>query len=109
MLAYLFVIFAVAVRFLPHPFAFTPVGASLLYFGARGPRRQMWVALALLAASDVILTTLVYRYPLQLGSLRDLGLVCRHVMARQHSSPKRRHPQDHGLGSGRLNCFFPGE
>ncbi|MGA8441277.1 MAG: DUF6580 family putative transport protein [Candidatus Sulfotelmatobacter sp.] len=64
MLAYLFVIFAVAVRFLPHPFAFTPVGASLLYFGARGPRRQMWVALALLAASDVILTTLVYRYPL---------------------------------------------
>lgn len=64
MLAYLFVIFAVAVRFLPHPFAFTPVGASLLFFGARGPRRQMWVPLAVLAASDVLLTTLVYRYPL---------------------------------------------
>jgi hypothetical protein len=64
MLAYLFVIFAVAVRFLPHPFAFTPVGAALLFFGARGPRRQMWVALALLAASDLLLTTLVYRYPL---------------------------------------------
>jgi hypothetical protein len=64
MLAYLFVIFAVAVRFLPHPFAFTPVGASLLFFGARGPRRQMGVALALLAASDLLLTTLVYRYPL---------------------------------------------
>jgi hypothetical protein len=64
MLAYLFVIFAVAVRFLPHPFAFTPVGAALLFFGARGPRRQMGVALALLAASDVVLTTLVYRYPL---------------------------------------------
>jgi hypothetical protein len=63
MLAYLFVIFAIAVRFLPHPLAFTPVGAALLYFGARGPRRQMWLPVALLALSDVILTTLVYRYP----------------------------------------------
>ncbi len=63
MLAYLFVILAVAVRFLPHPMAFTPVGASLLFFGARGPRRQMWLPLALFAASDLILTTMVYRYP----------------------------------------------
>jgi hypothetical protein len=62
MLAYIFVIFALAVRFLPHPLAFTPVGASLLFFGARGPRRQMWIPLCLLAASDVILTTLVYHY-----------------------------------------------
>jgi len=64
MLAYLFVLVAVAVRFLPHPLAFTPVAASLLFFGARGPRRQMWLPLALFAASDVILTTVVYRYPL---------------------------------------------
>jgi len=63
MLAYIFVLVAVAVRFMPHPFAFTPVGAALLYFGARTPRRRMWVPLALLAASDVMLTTLVYRYP----------------------------------------------
>jgi hypothetical protein len=63
MLAYLFVIIAVAIRFLPHPFAFTPVAASLLFFGARGPRRQLWVPLVLLAASDVILTTMFYRYP----------------------------------------------
>jgi len=62
MLAYLFVIVAVAVRFLPHPFAFTPVGAALLFFGARGPRRQLWVPFALLAASDVVLTLLFYRY-----------------------------------------------
>jgi hypothetical protein len=62
MLAYLFVLIAVAVRFLPHPLAFTPVGASLLFFGARAPRRQMWIPLSLFAASDVILTTLVYRY-----------------------------------------------
>lgn len=63
MLAYLFVIIAVAVRFLPHPLAFTPVGAALLFFGARGPRHRAWVPLVLLAASDVVLTTLVYGYP----------------------------------------------
>jgi hypothetical protein len=43
--------------------AFTPVGAALLFFGARGPRRRLWVPLALLALSDVVLTTLVYKYP----------------------------------------------
>jgi hypothetical protein len=63
MLAYVFILFAVAVRFMPHPMAFTPVGAALLFFGARGPRRQLWVPLVLLAASDVVLTTLVYKYP----------------------------------------------
>ena len=64
MLAYVFVLFAVAVRFMPHPLAFTPIAAALLYFGARGPRRQLWVPLALLAAVDVILTKIVYSYPL---------------------------------------------
>ena len=63
MLAYVFVLFAVAVRFLPHPLAFTPVGGALLFFGARGPRNRAWVPLVLLAASDVVLTTMVYRYP----------------------------------------------
>jgi len=64
MLAYLFVLLAVAVRFMPHPLAFTPVAAALLYFGARGPKRQLWAPLALLAVSDVILTKIVYSYPL---------------------------------------------
>jgi len=65
MLAYVFVIFAVAMRmpFMPHPWGFTPVAASLLYFGARGSRRQLWVPFALLAASDVVLTKFVYAYP----------------------------------------------
>src|ERR1035438_2301665 len=63
MLAYVFLLFAVAVRFMPHPMAFTPVGAALLFFGARAPRRRLWIPLVLLAASDVVLTTLVYRYP----------------------------------------------
>lgn len=65
MLAYFFVLFAVASRmpFMPHPWNFTPVAAALLYFGARGARRQLWVPFVLLAASDLILTRLVYNYP----------------------------------------------
>jgi Family of unknown function (DUF6580) len=63
MLAYLFVLFAVAIRFLPHPWQFTPVAACLLFFGARGSRRQMWIPLALLAASDLALNKFVYNYP----------------------------------------------
>ncbi len=62
MLAYLFVVLAVAIRFLPHPFSFTPVGASLLFFGARGPRKHAWIPVALLAGSDFILTRFVYGY-----------------------------------------------
>ncbi len=64
MLAYLFVVFAVAMRmpFMPHPWNFTPVAAALLYFGARGSRRQLWIPFVLLAASDVVLTKFVYVY-----------------------------------------------
>jgi len=73
MLPYLFVLLAVAVRFLPflgplnflpHAWHFTPLGASLLYFGARGSRRQMWIPLVLLIATDVVLTRFVYAYVL---------------------------------------------
>jgi hypothetical protein len=73
MLAYLFVLLAIAVRFLPfigslnfipHAWHFTPVAASLLFFGARGSRRQLWVPVALFAATDVVLTKLIYSYAL---------------------------------------------
>jgi hypothetical protein len=69
MLAYVFVLLAIAVRFLPfagslnfvpHAWHFTPLAASLLFFGARGPRRQMWIPLVLMAAADVILTKYIY-------------------------------------------------
>jgi hypothetical protein len=63
MLPYLFVLLAVGVRFMPHPWMFTPVVGSLLFFGARGSRRQLWIPLVLLAASDVVLTKWVYAYP----------------------------------------------
>lgn len=60
MLAYLFIVLAVAVRLLPHPWHLTPIGAALLFFGAKRPVRE-WVApLVLLAATDVYLTTVHY-------------------------------------------------
>lgn len=63
MLAYIFLALGIAVRFMPHPWMFTPVTGSLLFFGARGSRRQLWIPFVLLAASDVVLTKLVYSYP----------------------------------------------
>jgi hypothetical protein len=65
MLAYLFVVLAVAVhiRWVALPFSFTPVVAALLYFGARMPRKQMWIPLVMLAASGVYLSRVTYGYP----------------------------------------------
>src|SRR5271168_4364102 len=72
MLPYLFVLLAIAVRFLPfaghmnflpHAWHFTPLAASLLFFGARGSRRQLWIPLVLLAGTDVILNKFIYSYP----------------------------------------------
>ncbi|HZQ22074.1 MAG TPA: DUF6580 family putative transport protein [Terriglobales bacterium] len=62
MLAYILVLCAVAVRFLPHPWSFTPIVAALLFFGARGPRKHWWAPLVLLAVADVILTKFNYAY-----------------------------------------------
>ena len=69
MLAYLFVLIAIAFRLLiPHlasqPWHFTPVAASLLFFGAYGSRRQLWFPVLMLAGSDVVLSKFVYHYPL---------------------------------------------
>ncbi len=66
MLAYLFVILAVAVRYLPHTFHFTPVGASLLFFGAKQPRKFMWFPVLAFALSDIGLNRFVYHYPISL-------------------------------------------
>ena len=61
MLAYAYVILAIAVRVLAGTgvfsnMGFTPVGASLLFFGARMPRKQLWVPVALFIGSDIYLT-----------------------------------------------------
>jgi hypothetical protein len=66
MLAYIFVLFAVAVRIALWQYlgGFAPVAASLLFFGSRGSRRQLWIPLVLMAAADVILTKFIYVYAL---------------------------------------------
>jgi len=69
MLAYVFVVLAVVLRFLSVPVAFTSVAASLLYFGARQSRRRMWIPLALLVGADIVLTRMVYAYPLSADHL----------------------------------------
>src|SRR5947209_13772923 len=102
MLAYLFVLFAIAVRFLPfaghmnflpHAWHFTPLGASLLFFGARGSRRQMWVPLVLLAATDIVLTKFAYAYPLSWDHLVTwawyAAMLWLGTNLRQHSGPLR--------------------
>jgi len=65
MLAYLFVVIAVAIRVLAGTGAFathgfTPVGASLLFFGSRMSRKQFWAPVALLIGSDLYLNLKVY-------------------------------------------------
>ena len=69
MLTYLFIVLAIVFRLViphmtPHPWDFTPVGAALLFFGAYGSRRHLWVPVLLLAGLDVYLTKVVYAYPL---------------------------------------------
>jgi hypothetical protein len=66
MLAYLFLAFAVIVhaRFLPLPFSFAPVTAGLLFFGARRPRKEMWIPVAALAATGIYLSRIYYGYAL---------------------------------------------
>jgi hypothetical protein len=69
MLAYLFVLVAIAMRVLSGTGAFatlgfTPLGASLLFFGSRMPRKQFAAAVALVIASDFFLNYKVYGIPL---------------------------------------------
>ncbi|HEU4417123.1 MAG TPA: DUF6580 family putative transport protein [Candidatus Angelobacter sp.] len=71
MLAYLFVVLAVLLRVVAGtgPFAtlgFGMVGASLLFFGSRMPRKQFLIPMALMIASDVYLNLVVYNLPLTL-------------------------------------------
>lgn len=75
MLPYYFVLFAIAARFLPHAgsFNFTPVAASLLFFGARMPRRQAWIPVTMFIASDVLISRFVYGYPLSASDLVTWG------------------------------------
>jgi len=63
MLAFIFVLLAIAIRLDPnHIMAFTPVGAALLFFGARGPKKLAFIPLTLFAATDIYLSLFQYHY-----------------------------------------------
>ena len=69
MLPYLYLLLAIAVRFLlalrllPFEFNFTPLAAALLFFGARADRKRMGIPLLALAVTDAALNRFVYGYP----------------------------------------------
>jgi len=70
-LPYLFVVIAVLLRVAAGTgtFAtkgFSLVGASLLFFGSRIPRKHFWIPVALLIGSDLYLNLRVYQIPFSL-------------------------------------------
>jgi hypothetical protein len=74
MLAYLFVVLAVLLRLVAGTGAFATlgfslVGASLLFFGSRMPRKHFWIPAALLIGSDVYLNLRVYQLPFTLDQI----------------------------------------
>ena len=71
MTAFLVLLVAALSRLFPHlmhgtGLNFTAVGGGLLFFGSRRPRWQALIAVAVLALTDIYLTTQVYGYPFHL-------------------------------------------
>ncbi len=94
MLAFLFVLFAIAVRIDPtHTMAFTPVGAALLYFGARGPKKLVWLPLTMFAVTDVCLTLFQYHYTVHADQYVSwiwyAGILLLGTLLRKNSGPVR--------------------
>ena len=74
MLAYMFVVLAVLLRLVAGTGAFATlgfslVGASLLFFGSRMPRKHFWIPAALLIGSDLYLNLRVYQLPFTLDQI----------------------------------------
>ena len=93
-MSYLVVLVAVLTRFIPHMPNFSPVFAALLFGSAHLRRRDaIWYPLALLATSDVVLTTVVYRMRMGWGqSIAWLGFAAVTLIGywlRKHESPVR--------------------
>ena len=102
MLPYLYILLAIAVRFLPfagslkalpHAWNFTPLAASLLFFGARKTWRQMWIPLALLMATDAVLNKYAYAIPLAWDQIVTwgwyAGVMCLGSVLREKSGALR--------------------
>ena len=57
LLGLVFTTLAIAIRLLPHPWNFTPLGASILFAGFILPKKWLWLPLAALLISDLIIGT----------------------------------------------------
>src|SRR5580698_10900 len=73
MAAYLVLLLAALSRLVPHAMHgvgmnFTAVGAGLLFFGARRPYWQAAIGAAVMALTDIYLTTVVYGIHFQASS-----------------------------------------
>ncbi len=65
-MVYLIVALAIAARFIPGAANFSPVYAALLFGGVYLKKRDsIWFPVVLLAASDILLNTLVYNTPFE--------------------------------------------
>ncbi len=73
MAAFIVLLLAALSRLVPHAMHgvgmnFTAVAGGLLFFGARRPRWQAAIGLAVMALTDVYLTTVVYAFPFKLSA-----------------------------------------
>src|SRR5580704_18370390 len=108
MLPYLFLLFAIAFRFIPHPMAFTPVGAALLFFGARASPPPLDSARPTCRIRRRAYHVGV-QISFQLGSLRHLGVVRRNALAGDQSQAECGSVPDSRLRAGRLDLVLSGE
>src|SRR5215471_21088540 len=70
LMSYLVVLLAVLTRFIPQVPNFSPVFGALLFGGAHLKRRDaIWYPLTLVAASNVLLTTVLYRMRMGPGQI----------------------------------------
>ncbi len=81
-MAYLVLLFSVLTRLIPHAWNISPVYGALLFDGARMNKREsIWFPLALLAASDFVLTNLIYHLHMgweeliQLAAFASISLI----------------------------------
>ena len=81
-MAYWLIVIAVLCRFVPHVHNFSPVYGALLFGGAHLRRRDViWFPVMLLAASDFVLTNLIYHLNIgwleivQMGAFASIALI----------------------------------
>jgi hypothetical protein len=73
MLAYAFIALALALRFFPHLMNFSPLGAALLFAGAKRPKKEWAPIFCVLLFVDVLLTTQFYQLPLRWDFFASAG------------------------------------